>query len=232
MKTASFTIWYALRSIVVATVTLVVIPTFLVVRLLRPTLGPRLLRAYLQWCGGGFLKLGQVLAMRFDMLPGPYYRELMKLLDEVPPMPLKRVRAILADELGDRAAALLDFESRPLGSASIAQVHGARLPDGAEVVVKVMRPGVAARMRIDMLNLQVLARLAQLLGAFGGRDIVGLVVEVSRLAAEELDFRREAFQIDLMHARLAGDALDHRAPRVYFDYSRARVITMERVRGG
>ncbi|MEO8549723.1 MAG: AarF/ABC1/UbiB kinase family protein [Kofleriaceae bacterium] len=211
--------------------TLVFAVAFAIVAVLAPRSSPGLLRRYLQWCGGGFIKLGQVLAMRFDMLPQRYYRELGKLLDQVPAISIDRIKKILAAELGERAADLQELEPDPLGTASIAQVHGARLPDGTEIVVKIMRPGVAYRLRIDLANLRFLAWLADTLGIFGGRDVTGLVAEVVRLSIEELDFRREAFQADLMQQRLAADALDHRAPRIFFTYCTPRVIAMERFRG-
>ncbi len=231
MRNVWFIFYYLIRSVVVTCATLAFAVAFAIVAILAPRSSPSLFRRYLQWCGGGFIKLGQVLAMRFDMLPQRYYRELGKLLDRVPSISVARIRAVLTAELGARAADVQDLEPVPLGTASIAQVHGARLPDGTEIVVKIMRPGVAYRLRIDLANLRFLARLVDTLGIFGGRDVMGLVAEVVRLSIEELDFRREAFQADLMHQRLEADALDHRAPRIYFDYCTSRVITMERFRG-
>lgn len=231
MNNAGFALYYLLRSLVVTIATITFGCVFVSVRWVAPHLGPRLLRGYLQWCGGGFIKLGQVLAMRFDMLPPAYYRELLQLLDQVSPISERRIRAIVAAELGPRYQDLGEIEPKPLGAASIAQVHGARLLDGREIVVKVMRPGVAQRLRIDLANLRLLARVAEVIGVFGGRDVTSLVTEVVRLSKEELDFRREAFQADLMHRGLAADELDHRAPRVYFEYSTKRVLTMERFRG-
>lgn len=231
MRNVGFAVYYLLRSIAVTGATLAFTFAFLIVGIVARASAPRLLRAYLQWCGGGFVKLGQVLAMRFDMLPPAYYRELLRLLDQVPPISVRRVQKIIARELGPRARRLRNIEDKPLGTASIAQVHGAKLDDGTEVVVKVMRPGVAQRLRIDLANLSLLAWIAETLGVFGGRDLRGLVAEVVRLSMEELDFRREAFQADLMHRCLAADELDHRAPRVYFEYSSRRVLTMERFRG-
>jgi ubiquinone biosynthesis protein len=223
--------YYVARSVAVFVASVAFAIGFAIVRWVAPGRAPRMLRAYLEGCGGGFLKFGQVLAMRFDLLPPAYYRELLRLLDRVRPLQVRRVRAILAAELGPRSADLRDLEDTPLGTASIAQVHGARLPDGSEVVVKVMRPHVARRLRADLVNLRLLARIIDLLGLLGNRGIVGLVDEVVRLTHEELDFRREAFQADLMQRRLAADDLDHRAPQIHFAYSTARVLTMERFRG-
>jgi len=231
MRNVWFILYYLIRSVAVTCATLAFGLAFAIVAVLAPRSSPSLFRRYLQWCGGGFIKLGQVLAMRFDMLPQRYYRELGKLLDQVPPISIDRIRGILEAELGARAKDLQELEPDPLGTASIAQVHGARLSDGTEIVVKVMRPGVAYRLRIDLANLRFLAWLVDTLGIFGGRDVTGLVAEVVRLSMEELDFRREAFQADLMQQRLAADALDHRAPRIYFDYCTSRVIAMERFRG-
>ncbi|MEO8842058.1 MAG: AarF/ABC1/UbiB kinase family protein [Kofleriaceae bacterium] len=231
MRNVWFILYYLIRSVAVTCTTLTFTVAFAIVAVLAPHSSPSLFRRYLQWCGGGFIKLGQVLAMRFDMLPRRYYRELGKLLDQVPPISIERIRKILAVELGPRVADLQELEPDPLGTASIAQVHGARLSDGTEIVLKIMRPGVASRLRIDLANLRFLAWLVDTLGIFGGRDVTGLVAEVVRLSIEELDFRREAFQADLMRHRLEADALDHRAPRIYFDYCTSRVIAMERFRG-
>lgn len=231
MNNVAFALYYVVRSVVITIATFGFAFVFAIARWFVPRSAPGLLRRYLQWCGGGFVKLGQVLAMRFDMLPPAYYRELLRLLDQIPPIPEKRVRAIVEAELGPRFRELLDIEAKPLGSASIAQVHGARLLDGTEVVLKVMRPGVRQRLSIDLSNLRLLARIAELFGIFGSRDVTGLVDEVVRLSKEELDFRREAFQADLMHHALASDELDHRAPKVYFRYSTGRLLTMERFRG-
>lgn len=231
VRSIGFAIYYGARSFSLTVVSVAFALVFAVVRRLWPAAAPALVRRYLQWCGGGFVKLGQVLAMRFDLLPPAYYRELMQLLDRMPPLPVSAIRALLSAELGPRAAELTDLTPEPLGTASIAQVHGARLADGTDVVVKIARPGVAIRLAIDLVNLRALARLAELLGLWQGRDLTGLVREVTRLSHEELDFRREAFQIDMMHRRLASDDLDHRAPRVYFDYSTPRLITMERLCG-
>jgi ubiquinone biosynthesis protein len=231
MNNAGFALYYLFRSLVVTAATFTFACVFLAVRWIAPKAGPRVLRRYLQWCGGGFIKLGQVLAMRFDMLPPAYCGELLHLLDRVAPISTRRIRAIVAAELGPRFADIAELEPEPLGAASIAQVHGARLVDGTDVVVKVMRPDVSYRLRIDLANLRLLARVAELVGGFGGRDLTGIIAEVVRLSDEELDFRREAFQADLMHRQLAGDQLDHRAPRVFFAYSTRRVLMLERFRG-
>ena len=231
MVDAGLALLYLLRSLALLGATLGFAGVFVLARAVAPNHAPRLLRRYLAWCGGGFVTLGQVVATRFDLVSPAYCRELQRLTAAPSRVSIRRIRAILAADLGPRADELGELEDVPLGGSATAQVHGARLADGTEVVVKVRRPGVARRLRIDLAQLRALARFAEWLGVFGGRDLAGLVAEVARMSHEELDFRREAFQADLMHRRLAADALDHAAPAVWFAYSSPRVVTLQRFRG-
>ena len=205
---------------------------FLPQLMLDGRLAPVVLRRYLQACGGGFVKLGQTLAMRYDLLPQEYCSELMKLLDQVPPAPLAKIERIIVEDLGrPLASCFASLDPTPLGSASIAQVHAARLAGGEAVAVKVVRPGIARTLRIDMTYLRVAGRFTGRFGLFRRLNLEAVVRELSRMTWEELDLRREARNVALFHRILAEDDVDHRAPKVYTGLSGPRVITLERIEG-
>lgn len=194
--------------------------------------GPRLLRWYLQSCGAAFVKLGQILAMRFDLLPIQYCEELSKLLDRLPAIPTERIVAVIERDLGRPVEeCFATFEVDPIAAASVAQVHAATLADGTPVVVKVLRPGITERFRIDLLYLRMAGPLLNMYGPFVNIDMRRMFGEVVRLTREELDFRREARQIQQMHERMNMDDIDHYAPRVYPELCGRAVITMERIEG-
>ncbi|HXM58708.1 MAG TPA: AarF/UbiB family protein [Candidatus Dormibacteraeota bacterium] len=199
---------------------------------LRRRDAPALLKRYLQASGGGFVKLGQTLAMRYDLLPEAYCDELLTLLDRMPAAPLSRIERIVEEDLGRPASACFGgLDPTPLGSASIAQVHAGVLVTGERVAVKVARPGIARTLRIDLAYLRLAARLARQFGILRRVDLGAIVAELCQLAWEELDFRREARNLAIFHQRLATDDIDHRAPRVHFDLCGPRVITMELIEG-
>lgn len=199
---------------------------------LRRRAAPALLRSYLQACGGGFVKLGQMLAMRYDLLPEAYCDALLTLLDRASAVPLARVERVILEDLGRPASACFrSLEPAPLGSASIAQVHAGQLLTGERVAVKVARPGIARTLQVDLTYLRGAAALAARFGILRGLDLQTVVRELCQLTREELDFRREARNAALFQERLALDDVDHRAPRIHFDLSGSRVITMERIDG-
>ncbi|GAA4449675.1 AarF/UbiB family protein [Phytohabitans houttuyneae] len=194
----------------------------------------RSLRMALDEGGMTFVKLGQQLSTRRDMLPAEFVDELTTLQDRVAPVPWDEVAGVLAAELGrpvDEAFAWIDPE--PLAAASVAQVHAARLPDGTEVVVKVRRPGVAAVVERD---LDILERLARTLEArtawsrsFGARRLVGGFAEALR---EELDFTVERDNLQAMAAVLAASPdRGVGVPVPYPALSSERVLVMQRLPG-
>ncbi|NLG70109.1 MAG: AarF/ABC1/UbiB kinase family protein, partial [Firmicutes bacterium] len=193
--------------------------------------GPVHLRQALEELGPTFVKLGQVLSLRADLLPREYLDELDLLQDRVPPQPFEASRAVIERELGAPLERLFrHVDPEPLASASLGQVHGAELPDGRPVVVKVLRQGVEATVRTDLEIIQDLARLAaQRLGPLPF-DPVELADEFARIMRRELDYRVEARQIQRFRRNFRGDGRI-RIPRVYVDRSSARVLTMERLRG-
>jgi ubiquinone biosynthesis protein len=113
----------------------------------------------------------------------------------------------------------------------LAQVHGAVLADGDEVVVKVLKPGIGERVRIDLRFLRLSARVLDLLPVLRGLDVSGLIDDLSRTAIDELDLSREAMYTAYLHQQMAADPIAHYAPRVYRHLSSRNVLTLERVRG-
>ena len=210
-------------------------PVFPLARALRrrPPLGPpQRLRIALEELGPTFVKLGQVLSTRPDLLPPAYIAELARLQDTVPPSPWEPVRAQLEAELGapvEEVFATLDPE--PIAAASLAQVHAATLPDGSEVVVKIQRPNIEATINVDLDILADAARLLQTRTPLGELyDLPGIVEEFAATLRAELDFYREGHNADRFRANFADEPYLY-IPKVYWEYTTRRVLVMERIRG-
>ena len=190
------------------------------------------LRLALQELGPIFVKFGQVLSTRRDLLPPDIADELARLRDQVAPFPGSQARAAVEHALG-RPVGELDasFDEAPLASASIAQVHAATLHDGREVVVKVLRPNVRAQIEADIGLLRTLAAVAD--RHHPGADKIRpqeIVSEIESTLYAELDLQREGANASLMR-RLWADSPDLYVPEVHWPLSDETVLTMERVRG-
>lgn len=192
---------------------------------------PARLRRALEQLGGAFVKLGQALSVRPDLLPPEYVAELQKLQDDVPPIPFEAVRQVVESELGrPLQEAFASFSPSPLGSASIGQVHAAELHDGAQVVVKVQRP--EAPTLID-LDLELMGRASRKLAETGWAkdvDVVGTVAEFSEAVRSELDFTAEARNLDSFGEFFAEDDTV-RIPAALWDYSSRHLLTETRLDG-
>lgn len=182
--------------------------------------------------GPAYIKLGQVLATRADLLPPEYIRELEKLQDDVDPMPFADVVETVEAELGGRRSKLFArFDETPLGTASLGQAHAATLRDGREVVVKVQRPGIRTVLADDVAFFRELAGFLTSHTSAGRRvDLLGIVRELERSLTEELDYRVEARNAAHFRRSLA-EFPRLLAPRVIDDYTTERVLTSERIRG-
>ncbi|HEY8531118.1 MAG TPA: AarF/ABC1/UbiB kinase family protein [Limnochorda sp.] len=192
--------------------------------------GVRIRRA-LEELGPTFIKLGQFLSTRPDVVPADVVEELQRLQDQVPPVPFDALLPALSDALGGRPVHEV-FESidpEPLASASIAQVHAGVLRDGSEVAIKIQRPQVEQQIAVDLELLFGLAHLA------AGRislpfDPVALVDGLARSLRRELDYRREASAIERFRENFRGWKWVH-FPKVYWEWSNRQVLVMERLRG-
>lgn len=225
MRFAARTLWLALTSLWFAI-------AFACRRPFDRNAGPELLRRYLEACGGGFVKLGQLLAMRYDLLPDRYCLSLAALLDDLAHLPLSTITAVIEADLGKPLAEVFPtFADLPLSSASIAQVHRARLPNGTEVVVKVKKPHVDAQIRTDLATLKFAAYAVDGLGFARQLNLRRAIGVIAASVQTELDFEREARNTQLLHETLARDSINHRAPEVYEEYCGPRVITMEFLEG-
>jgi ubiquinone biosynthesis protein len=174
---------------------------------------------------GVFAKAGQFAANRHDLLPSEATEALARLRDRVPPLPLPRIRRCVETELGAPLEDLFEsFESDPLGAASVAQVHRARLPGGAPVAVKVQYPWLARSLAGDLAITRLLLRLV--LGKSASGERRRLFDEFAAGVREELDFEREARVASEIAENLAGDA-QIVVPRVIPSHSSSRVLTME-----
>lgn len=179
--------------------------------------------------GGAFLKLGQTLAARADLLPEAYVRELGRLQDAAPELPFETVRASLERELGRPLGELFaHFDEVPLAAASIGQVHRARLQDGRAVAVKVQRPGIQALVALDLELLEVFVRA--LADSLPPLDLDTIIAELRAMIAAELDYQREAALTAQVAEFFAADPKLH-APRVVPELSTGRVLVTELMAG-
>jgi ubiquinone biosynthesis protein len=204
----------------------------------RPTRGqhqpisPGQVRLALEELGPTFMKLGQVLSTRADLLPPEFQNELALLQDQAPEVPIATVLETIEAELGQPIAKCFSsFDSKPLATGSIGQAHLATFADGTEVVVKVRRPGAVEQIDEDLKLLHRLATIASgRLGSADGWDLVGVVREFDSSLRAEVDYLHEGHNAERFAQNFK--ASDHvHIPRVFWEASTTRVLTMERIKG-
>jgi ubiquinone biosynthesis protein len=182
--------------------------------------------------GATFVKIGQFLSTRADVLPPHLLRALERLQDHVPPFPYEQVHRLLQEELGERAEELfVELDPYPVASASVAQVHRGRLRDGQVVAVKVLRPGIERTVRFDLLVLRALARVLSIFRPVRALQPVAIVDEFGHAVRQQLDFTIEAANNRRFRANFAGDD-DVGLPRLVDELCTRRVLCMEYVNGG
>jgi ubiquinone biosynthesis protein len=192
----------------------------------------RHLRELLDELGPTFVKFGQLLSMRPDVLPPDIISELRGLQDDVSPFPYEQAEEVLVAELGQPVERVFrDFDPVPMAAASIGQVHRATLPNGRDVVVKVQRPGAQRQIEADLNLMYQAAKLArERVRALDFIDAEALVDEFARSIRQELDYRLEARNAETFRKNFAGHP-HVRIPRVYWSYTRPRVLTLEYLDG-
>lgn len=193
---------------------------------------PERARLLLQELGPTYIKLGQILSSRNDILPDEFITPLRKLQDQVPPFPFEQVRQIIQKELGAPLETIYAaFDPEPIAAASIGQVHNAILMNGDLVVVKVQRPGIKDRVLSDMELLRLLVRSIETTLPWAKRyGVVQILDEFDRTIQLEMDYRYEGSNADNLR-RILAEVKHVRVPRIYWDQTSERVLTMERIQG-
>ena len=193
---------------------------------------PERMRLALEELGPTFIKFGQIVSSRRDLVTDEYYVELCKLQNAVPPIPASEAKRLIAKELEKPLTELFQsFEDTPVGSASIAQVHAAFLQDGTKVAVKVQRPDITKVIEMDLAILHDLGRFADKhVPDMSALNPVGLVDEFSATLIKELDFENEAKNAERFRRQFADDPTI-KIPEVYRDFTTSRVLTMDFLRG-
>lgn len=190
------------------------------------------IRLALEELGPVYIKFGQMLSTRRDLLPDEFINQLAKLQDNVPPFPSDEAKAVIEQAYEKPISEIFaSFESEPLASASIAQVHAAKLWSGEDVIVKVLRPHIEKTIRQDIELMYILARLAQKYWQDGKRlRPVEVVHEYEKNIFDELDMQREAANASQLHRNFE-NSKDLYVPKIYWPYVRLNVLVMERIYG-
>jgi ubiquinone biosynthesis protein len=197
-----------------------------------PLTAPERMRLAIEELGPTFIKFGQIISTRPDLIPPRYIAQLVKLQDTVPPDPWEAVREQLERGLdGSLDELFSSFEAEPVAAASLAQVHRAILPSGEEVVIKVQRPGIERTIEVDLEILFDLAHLIQERTPLGEiYDLVEIAEEFAFTLRNEMDYRREGHNADRFRRNFADETALY-LPKVYWDYTTQRVLTLERISG-
>ncbi|MEO6847521.1 MAG: AarF/UbiB family protein, partial [Chthoniobacterales bacterium] len=193
---------------------------------------PERFRLTLEELGPTFVKFGQILSSRRDLITDEYFEQLQRLQDEVPPFPSKEARKIIEKEMNRPIDEVFStFQDEPIGCASIAQVHKAILKDGTTVAIKVQRPDIEKVIELDMAILIDLARFIEKHAPEASAlNPVGVVEEFSHTLMKELDFNNEAQNVERFAKQFEGNE-DIKIPTIYRDISSARVLVMEFISG-
>ncbi|KAL9247793.1 hypothetical protein vseg_021184 [Gypsophila vaccaria] len=199
-------------------------------------LSPFYLRKLFERLGATYIKLGQFIASAPTLFPQEYVEEFQKCFDRAPSVPFEEIKSILSAELKRPIDSVYEYvDPTPLASASIAQVHAARLKGSQEdVVIKVLKPGIEDVLVADLNFIYVVARIVEFLNPeFSRTSLVGIVKDIRDSMLEEVDFTKEAGNIEAFRRYLDSMGLNRQAtaPKVYYHCSTKRVLTMERLYG-
>ena len=193
---------------------------------------PQRMRMALEELGTTFVKVGQIISTRTDLLPPDFALELAKLQDSLKPLPVDVMKKVIGDELGRGVEEVFaSFDANPVGVASIGQAHAATLHDGTEVVVKARKPGVVEQVEEDLEILHQLAEAsAHRWEGAQQYDLVGIVEEIAETLTAEMDYLKEGHSAEHFAGFFHEDPSVH-IPKIVWEFTRARVLTLERIRG-
>lgn len=192
---------------------------------------PVRLRLAFEELGATWVKLGQALAMRFDLLPPSYCQELFQLFNGIPPFSYAAVQEIIRGEFGRDVSQVFSwFEPEPFAAASIGQVHRATLPSGDSVAVKIQRPGIRGVISNDLRLMYRLSFIPDLLRLFGGTRTRAVIDEFARWLDDELDYSTEAMNAYTIRDNARFDPIEYN-PKVWLSYSTEKVLTLEYIQG-
>jgi ubiquinone biosynthesis protein len=190
------------------------------------------IRMAVEELGPTFIKFGQIVSTRPDLLPPDFITELSRLQDSVPPEPWEPIKACIEEELGQPIEQIFaTFDPQPIAAASLGQVHAATLSDGQEVIVKVQRPDIERMIDVDLDILYDLARLAQNRTPLGQTyNLVEIAEDFAFTLRGELDYRREGHNADRFRENFSDEPYLY-IPKVHWDYTTRRVLVLERIYG-
>ncbi|KAM3355613.1 putative aarF domain-containing protein kinase, chloroplastic [Capsicum galapagoense] len=199
-------------------------------------LSPLYLRKLFECMGATYIKLGQFIASTPTLFPPEYVQEFQYCFDRAPAVPFEEIQTILREELGRPIDTVFEYiDPTPVASASIAQVHGAKIRDtGEDVVIKVLKPGIEDILVADLNFIYIAARILEFLSPDLSRaSLVAIVKDIRQSMLEEVDFNKEATNVETFRRYLEAMGLTRQAtaPKVYRQYSTKRVLTMERLYG-
>lgn len=181
--------------------------------------------------GGTYVKLGQMLSLRPDLIPEKYCKEFSKLQDKVPPFSFEKVKKIISAEIGKPSEKIFKhIDKKPLGSASLGQVHSAALHNGKKAVIKVLRPKIKEKVMTDIDIMKHIAKRLENTKSFGRYSPKTIVNEFERYTKKELDYINEAKNIEKFYDNLSKE--DYvRIPKVFHQYTTKRILTLEFLKG-
>lgn len=192
---------------------------------------PKLMRKFFEEASGAFIKFGQLLALRVDIISNEYSIELLGLFDSVKPFPYKEVERTFLNELGATPDRIFKtFSKEPFASASFGQVHGAKLKDGTVVIVKVLRPGIETKAKIDFLVISFLAAIADLFFKIEALPWKEFAAEFKEWTKREFDYRIEAENGERLYRNNLGNK-NLVIPRIYHDLTTQRILVEEYIEG-
>ncbi|MBD3171991.1 AarF/ABC1/UbiB kinase family protein [Candidatus Bathyarchaeota archaeon] len=191
----------------------------------------RRIRLAIEELGPTYIKLGQILSVRRDILPQPLIEELLKLTDDVTPVEYENVKTVINETCGELDEICVYVDPKPFAAASLSQVHRATLTDGSDVVFKVQRPDIRELIEVDLTILDSLARRAETTFPYlEPFNPVGLIEEFSQQIRKELDFVRDGKNAETIASNLSENP-DVKIPKIYWEYSGPRLLVMEYVDG-